>query len=57
MNQSQASIDWPAVLLGVVGTGGAVIAVLDGEWLWAAIIFLGSIMAGLLVVLTRRRRA
>lgn len=44
-------------MLGVMGTVGAVTAPTQGEWLWAAIIFLGSIMAELLVVLARRRRA
>jgi hypothetical protein len=57
MNHPQASVDRPAVLLGVVGTGGAVTAVTQGEWLWAGIILLGSIVAELLVVLARRRRA
>jgi hypothetical protein len=57
MTQSRASVDWPAVLSGAVGAGGSVFALTLGEWLWAAIIFLASILAELLVVLARRRRA
>ena len=57
MTHSQASIDWPVVLLGAVGTGGAVTALVHDEWLWAAIIVLGSMLAELVLVLARRRRA
>ncbi len=53
----QASVDWPVVLLGAVGTAVAVTALMQGEWLWAAIVFLGSIVAELVLVLARRRRA
>lgn len=56
MNQPPPSIDWLAVLLGSAGTVGATIAAVSGEWLWAAIIFVGSIVVELLVVLARRRR-
>jgi hypothetical protein len=55
MTHPKASIDGPAVLLGVVGTGGAVTALVQDEWLWAAIIFVGSVVAELLLVLARRR--
>ncbi len=53
----QASVDWPVVSLGAVGTGVAVTALIQGEWLWAAVVFLGSIVAELVLVLARRRRA
>jgi hypothetical protein len=56
MTASQTSVDWPAVSLGVVGVVGAVIALTQGAWLWAAVIFLGSIVAELLVVWARRRK-
>ena len=56
MADPQTSVDWPAVLLGAVGTLGAVIALIQGAWLWAGVIFLGSIVAELLVVLVRRRK-
>jgi hypothetical protein len=57
MSQPQASVDGPALLVGVMGTVGTVTALTQGEWLWAAIISSGSIVAELLVVLARRRRA
>ena len=57
MTSPPASDDWPAVLLGGVGAGGAVIALIQNEWLLAAMIFLGSMVAELLVVLARRRQA
>ncbi len=53
----QASVDWPVVLLGAASTAVAVTALMQGEWLWAASIFVGSIVAELLLVLARRRRA
>ncbi|MFW3169586.1 hypothetical protein [Geodermatophilus sp. CPCC 206100] len=56
MTSPQASVDGPGVVLGVVGTGGAVTALVQDEWLWAAVIFLGSIAAELILVLARRRR-
>jgi uncharacterized membrane protein YjjP (DUF1212 family) len=52
-----AAVDWVAVLLGVIGSVGAVIALLEGAWLWAVTFFVGSIVVELLVVLARRRRA
>ncbi len=52
-----ASVDWPVVVPGAVGTAVAVTALMQGEWLWAAIVFLGSIVAELVLVLARRRRA
>jgi hypothetical protein len=57
MTQPRASVDWPLLLLGAMGTGGAVTALIQDEWLWGAIIFLGSIVAELLVIVARRRRA
>jgi uncharacterized membrane protein YjjP (DUF1212 family) len=57
MTHPQASVDWPVMLLGAMGTGGAVTALIQDEWLWVAIIFLGSTLAELLLVLARRRRA
>jgi len=53
----QASVDWPVVSLGAVGTAGAVTALIQDEWLWAVVIFVVSILAELLLVLARRRRA
>ncbi|MGY1624008.1 hypothetical protein ACI789_17565 [Geodermatophilus sp. SYSU D00965] len=40
-----------------MGTVGAVTALTQDAWLWGAVIVLGSIVAELLVVLARRRRA
>ena len=57
MNQPQASVDWLGLALGFVGTVGALIAVFQGSWPWAVIIFLASILAELLIALARRRRA
>ena len=57
MDQPQASVDWLGLALGFAGTVGALIAVFEGSWLWATVIFLASIIAELLVALVRRRRA
>ncbi|MGY1590869.1 hypothetical protein ACI79D_02715 [Geodermatophilus sp. SYSU D00708] len=57
MNRPQAAVDWPLLLLGVVGTVGVVTALTQDAWLWGAVIFLGSVVAELLVVLARHRRA
>jgi hypothetical protein len=57
MSRRRQPVDPPALLLTVVGTVGGVTASTQGEWLWAAVIFLGSIVAEVLVVLARRRRA
>ncbi len=57
MTGPQESLDWPVVVLGVVGTGGAVAVLLQGRWLLAAGIFLASVVVELLLVWARRRRA
>ncbi len=57
MTHPPASVDWPVVVLGAVGTAVAVTALMQGEWPWAAIVFLGSIVAELVLILARRRRA
>lgn len=54
MNQPEASVYWPAVLVGGAVTIGAVTALALGEWLLAGILFVGSIVAEVLVVLARR---
>ncbi|MGY1631296.1 hypothetical protein ACI784_06265 [Geodermatophilus sp. SYSU D01186] len=56
MTRPQASVDRPTLLLGVAGTIGAVTVLAQGEWLWAAVVLVGSMVAELLLVLARRRR-
>lgn len=57
MSRPRERVDRPAVVLGAVGTVGAVVALTLGEWLWAAVVFVGSIVVELLLVLARRQRA
>ena len=56
MPDPPTSVDWPAVSLGLIGTVGGVVELIQGAWLLAGVIFLGSIVTELLVVLLRRRK-
>ncbi len=56
-NRPDPPVDWLLLVLGAGGTVGAVVAWTLGEWLWASIVFGGSILAELLVAGARRRRA
>jgi hypothetical protein len=49
------SVDGLVVLLGVAGTVGAVVALMTGAGIWAIIVFVGSVLGQVLVVLAQRR--